>query len=92
MTPRGLDEHHQGGLPARCCRARKGRPQHVFAHVLAHRASRLSFQKLMEWGELMAGLRCGNVMTELTSEWEFCWRVALEWEIFHALEEAPAEG
>ena len=35
-TPRGLDEHHQSGLPARCCRARKGRPRRIFAHVLAH--------------------------------------------------------
>ena len=57
MTPQGLDEHHQGGLPARCCRARKGRPQHVFAHVLAHRASRLSFRNPMKWGELHAAKR-----------------------------------
>lgn len=46
----------------------------------------------MKWGELLSGLRCGNTVLLLTSEWEFCWRVALEWEFFHALEEAPAEG
>ena len=34
----------------------------------------------------------GALLLLLTSEWEICWRVALEWEIFHALEEAPAEG
>ena len=33
-TPRGLTEHHQSGLPARCCRARKGRPQHIPATTL----------------------------------------------------------
>ena len=27
----------------------------------------------MEWGELLSGLRCGNVMTELTSEWGICY-------------------
>lgn len=46
----------------------------------------------MKWGELLSGLRCGNTVLALTSEWEICWRAALEWEFFHALEEAPAEG
>ena len=56
-TPQGLTEHHQGGLPAPYCRARKGRPRRIFAHVLAHRATRLSFRNPMKWGELHAAKR-----------------------------------
>lgn len=34
MTPWGLTEHHQSGLPAPYCRARKGRPRRIPATTL----------------------------------------------------------
>ena len=33
-TPQGLTEHHQGGLPARCCRLGDARPPHIPATTL----------------------------------------------------------
>lgn len=56
-TPQGLDEHHLPGLPAPYYRENRGRPRRIFAHVLAHRASRLFFQNPMKWGELHAAKR-----------------------------------